>query len=73
MIFDYLSENHELMYVEHVWMHSINVCFCSYVNGVWIDVVVCEIWMNNELDDDFEMDWCYNLMFVVELNAFLCL
>jgi len=24
----------------------------------------------NELDDDFEMNWCYNLMFVVALNVF---
>jgi len=25
----------------------------------------------NELDDDFEMNWCYNMMFVVVvLNAF---
>jgi len=27
----------------------------------------------NELDDDFEMNWCYNVLFVVALNAFLCL
>ena len=27
----------------------------------------------NELDDDFEMNWCYNMMFVVDLSAFLCL
>jgi len=26
-----------------------------------------------ELDDDFGMNWCYNLMFVVNLNVFLCL
>jgi hypothetical protein len=24
----------------------------------------------NEEDDDFEMKWCYNLMFAVVLNAF---
>jgi len=27
----------------------------------------------NELDDDFEMNWCYNQMFVVDLSVFLCL
>ena len=26
-----------------------------------------------ELDDDFEMNWCYNLMFVIDLNVLLCL
>jgi hypothetical protein len=24
----------------------------------------------NELDDEFEVNWCYDLMFVVVLNAF---
>jgi len=28
------------------------------------------IFGENELDDDFEMNWCYNLMFVVVLNVF---
>jgi len=29
--------------------------------------------VKNELYDDFEMNWCFNPMFVVDLNAFLCL
>jgi hypothetical protein len=27
----------------------------------------------NELDEDFEMNWCYNSIFVVDLNVFFCL
>jgi len=51
-----------------------------YVDGVWIDVVVCEVWMKmrkyellvkNELDDHFDMNWCYDSMFVVVLIVFM--
>jgi len=31
-----------------------------------------ESFCENELDDDFEMNWCFNSMFVVVLNAFGC-
>jgi len=31
------------------------------------------IFGENELDDDFELSWCYILLFVVDLNAILCL
>jgi len=27
----------------------------------------------NELGDEFEMNWCFNPMFVVVFNVFLCL
>jgi len=50
--------------------------------GVWIGLVVLEVWMKmrkmvvfgeNELHDDFEVNWCYDSMFVVVLNVFWCL
>ena len=53
-----------------------------YVDEIWIGVVVFEVWMKNEkmvvfceneLDDEFEVNWCYDSMFVVCLNAFWCL
>jgi len=28
------------------------------------------VFSKNELDDEFEVNWCYDLMFVVVLNAF---
>jgi len=31
------------------------------------------VFSENELDDDFEKNWCFNMMFVVVLNTFLCL
>ena len=52
-----------------------------YVDGVWIDVVVCEVWMKmrkyellvkKELDD-FDMNWCYDSMCVVVLVAYGCM
>lgn len=52
---------------------------CSWGDGVWISVVVCEVWMKNEkiegfggneLDDEFEVNWCYDSKFVVVFNAF---
>ena len=55
---------------------------CLYIVGVRIGVVVCEVWMKtknyelsmkNELDDDFDMNWCYDSMFIVVLIAFWCM
>ena len=43
-----------------------NVCLCLYVDGIWIGVVVYEVWMKNEkmvdfgeneLDDEFKVNW----------------
>ena len=53
-----------------------------YVVGVWIGVVVCEVWMKmnkyellvkNKLDDDFDMNWGHDSMFVVVLIVFECM
>ena len=55
--------------LKHVQIHFINVCLCLYVDVIWIGVVVCEVWMKNEkivvlvkneLDDEFELNWCYD-------------
>jgi len=64
-------------------LNLLHECLFKFVCcWVWIGVIVFEVWMKNEkmvvfgeneLDDDFEMNWCYNLMFVVDLSAFLCL
>ena len=62
----------------------INDYICLYVVGVWIDVVICEVWMKmrkyefffvvkNGLDDDFDMNWGYNSIFVSVLIAFWCM
>ena len=57
----------------------INDYICLYVVGVWIIVVVYEVWMKmrkyeflvkNEFDDDFDMKWGYDSMFVSILIAF---
>jgi len=53
-----------------------------YVDGVWIGMVVCEVWMKNEKmwvlvknehGDVFDHNWCYDSMFVVVLNVFWCM
>ena len=53
-----------------------------YVDGVWIGVVFCKVWMKNEKmwvlvkneqNDDFVENWCYDSMFVVVLMAFWCM
>jgi len=45
-------------------------------------VVVCEVWMKmrkyellvkNELDDDYDENWCYDSMFISVLVAFWCM
>jgi len=70
------------LWLKHVWILFINVYLCLYVDGFWIGVVVLKfewemrkmvVFGENELDDDFEMNWCFNSMYVVVLNAFICL
>jgi len=59
-----------------------NVCLCLDVDEIWMGVVVSEVWMKNgkmvvfgenELNDEFEVNRCYDSMFVVVFNAFWCL
>ena len=67
------------------WVIIVETCLnsihkCLYVNGVLIGVVVCGVWMKmrkyellvkNELDDNFDMNWCYDSTFV--LIVFWCM
>ena len=55
---------------------------CLSVDGIWIGVIVCEDWtkmrkyehlVKNELDDSFDVYWCYNSIFVIVLIAFGCM
>ena len=55
---------------------------CLYVVGIWIVVVVCDVWMKmwkyeflveNEFDDEFVMKWGYEFKFVFVLIAFWCM
>ena len=68
--------------LKHVWIHFINVCLCLYVDEIWIGVVSYEVWMKNEKmvvfgedehGDEFEVNWCYDSMFVGVLNVLWCL
>jgi len=72
----------EWLLLKHFYNHFINVYTCLYVDGVWIGVVVCEVWMKmnkydllvkNELDDDFDENWCYDSIFIIVLIAFWCM
>jgi len=64
----------DYLFLKHVWIHFINVCLCFYVDEIWIDVVVYEVWIKNEkmvvvgeneLDDEFEVNWCYDSTFLL--------
>jgi len=66
--------------VETCLTHLICDYICLYVVGVWI--VVCEVWMKmikyefllkNGLDDDFDVNWGCETMFVSVLIAFWCM
>lgn len=43
--------------LKHVKIHFINVYLYVYVDGVWIGVIVCEVWMKNEKMVDFGEKW----------------
>jgi hypothetical protein len=67
---------------KHVPNHLIYDDIRLYAVGVWIVVVVYEVWMKmwkyeflvkNEFDDDFMMKWGYEFMFVGVLIAFWCI
>jgi len=34
--------------LKHVWIHFINACLCLYVVGIWIGVVIYDVWMKNK-------------------------
>ena len=60
-------------------IHFINVYLCLYVDGVWIDVVDFEFWkkmenfgflVKNDLNEEFEVNWCFYFMFVISFIAF---
>jgi len=81
-LFKYESWIDELLLLKHVWIHFINYYLCVYFFWVWIDVVVCEVWMKNEKmwvlvkyeqNDHFDENWCFDSMFVVVLNVFWCM
>lgn len=76
MIFDYLSENHDLMcdccwkMFEFISLMFVNVGMFREFELGWLFWSLNEKW-ENELDDDIDMNLCYNQMFVVDV--FLCL
>jgi len=56
-----------------------NICLCLYVDGfelVWLFIKfewkMRKLWflVENELGDEFEVNWCYDSKFVIVLNAF---
>jgi len=73
MIFDYLSENHELVY-DWCWnMFEFTSSMIIYVYVLKGFELVWLFWSLYEKNDDFGMNWCFIPMFVVVLNALLCL
>jgi len=56
-----------------------NICLCLYVDGfelVWLFIKfewkMRKLWflVENELGDEFEVNWGYDSKFVIVLNAF---
>jgi len=65
--------------VETCLNHFINVYLCLYVDGVWIGMIVVmfewnmrKLWVlvKNKLGDEFEVNWGFDLMFIVVFIAF---